>query len=587
MAYEIRPGCSACHYCYYTCPAGAIEFRGREYQIDPEKCISCGKCEKACPTDRIYDPAKTTPPILHKTKELDTDVVIIGAGGAGMVAAVRIAQLSGRKVTILERVSKIGGSTNLGHAFTPHYTNWHKKAGMPDEREEAIDAICQDAQPGYSRELLSKAMYGLDDMFDWLCGFGGCEEEFELIDLQGRPQFGPFPHLPGLISPRKRILNQDSTDETIGPGWGGTFVLQKMAEQAETLGINIMTMHNARHLLFGADGDFQGVIADHPGGDLVIHAKACLLSSGGFSRNKKLMKKLRPSFYEDCPVHTFATAGASGDAIRMAKEAGAMLDLDTVKIPMFSPTHHPYSLSLTWLSQDPHMVMVNRDGCRFYDESLPPSGLCGPLEDAPFHICYAIFDASWEKILDNELQRRGTGTTVSESLKCWKDDLEKECLLGEQFSREKSEPANRKNPSATEAWPGQPAVKADSIAELAQKLAMDPAKLEQTIWEYNEGCQKGTDAFGKKAVFLKPFGQGPYYALFQSRFNEGAVGGVVTDDNLRMLKEDGTPFSGIYLAGDCCRGVLKKDDSKSKFGEMPWAFASGWIAANEIAEFLK
>ena len=52
------------------------------------------------------------------------------------------------------------------------------------------------------------------------------------------------------------------------------------------------------------------------------------------------------------------------------------------------------------------------------------------------------------------------------------------------------------------------------------------------------------------------------------------------------VDENGTPFEGVYLAGDCCTGVLKHDDERSKFGEMPWAMASGWLSAGEMAEYL-
>ena len=52
-----------------------------------------------------------------------------------------------------------------------------------------------------------------------------------------------------------------------------------------------------------------------------------------------------------------------------------------------------------------------------------------------------------------------------------------------------------------------------------------------------------------------------------------------------MVKEDGTPFTGLYIAGDACRGVLKQDDRGGKFGEMPWAMASGYLAGGELAEF--
>ena len=91
---------------------------------------------------------------------------------------------------------------------------------------------------------------------------------------------------------------------------------------------------------------------------------------------------------------------------------------------------------------------------------------------------------------------------------------------------------------------------------------------------------------GKPAQFLYPVKEGPFYALFQGRFNEGAVGIIANDDHLRLLHENGTPFEGVYLAGDCCTGVLKHDDERSKFGEMPWAMASGWLSAGEMADYL-
>ena len=79
--------------------------------------------------------------------------------------------------------------------------------------------------------------------------------------------------------------------------------------------------------------------------------------------------------------------------------------------------------------------------------------------------------------------------------------------------------------------------------------------------------------------------QGPFYALFLTRFNEGAEGGLVNDDNLRVLDREGTPFPGLYTAGDCCRGLIKTSDEGGKFGEMGWAMASGFLAAQEMADY--
>ena len=560
MSYVIGPDCSTCHSCFWECPVHAIRFVGNEYAIDPEKCISCGRCARVCPTNRIYNPEVKTVPVLHPREEITTDAVVLGAGGSGLVAAVRYAQLTGKQVVVLEKAKQIGGSTNLGHAFVCRYTKFHEAAGMPDEREQAIDAICADAQPGYSRKLLSRAMYGLDEMFNWLCTFGGCEEEFKLIDRRGLPQMGPFPNMPGLIGPRKRIRNLKSTDESMGPGWAGTFVLDKMMEQAEKLGIQVLTEHRAVHLLADNNGTFSGVIANDPGGELIVHAKVCLIATGGFSRNRELMNKLRPSFYSGYPVHSFAAASNTGDAIAMAQELGAQLDLATVKIPMFSPTHHPYTLSLVWLSNDPHMLMVNKDGKRFMNEAAPPSQT-GTLEGQPEMYGYAIFDAPTADAMGQALVDRTANADNAQDMVHWKEDLEYECTLD------------------------QAAKKADTLEELAQLIHMDPDVLTATVAEYNAGCASGNDAMDKPAPFLSPVQSSPFYALFQGRFNEGAVGGVLYDDHLRMIQADGSPFYGIYLAGDCCRGVLKRNDERSKFGEMPWAMASGWLAAQEMADY--
>ena len=562
MPYVIGKDCSTCHYCYYECPVEAIRFVGNEYAIDPKICISCGKCARVCPTGRIMRQGEKNVPSLHRTTVYETDAVVLGAGGAGLVAAVRFAECTGKKVIVLEKAQKVGGSTNLGHAFVTRYTKFHRAAGLPDERDEAVEVIAADAQPGYPKALLRRAMYGLDDMFDWLTGFGGAEEFFELVDRRGLPQLGPFPHMPGLLGPKKRIRNVKSTDESMGPGWAGTFVVQKMMEQTERLGITVLTGTRANHIITDENGRFLFVTAHDGGGDICVRASVCLVASGGFSRNRELMSRIRPSFYESFPVHSFAAASNTGDAIAIAEELGAMIDLDTVKVPMFSPTHHPFTLSLVWLSNDPRMIMVNRTGVRYYNEASVP-GQTGALESQPEHVGWAIFDTPTAEAMGVSLIERGSRTTVADAMRHWKRDLEYECTLDLA------------------------AKKADTIEELAGEIGVVPDALRKTVEAYNDGCRTGADTFGKPARFLSPCEKGPFYALFQGRFNEGAVGGVVTDENLRMLRADGRPFAGIYMAGDCCRGVLKKNDERSKFGEMPWAMASGWIAAQEMADYLE
>ena len=93
MAYQIKPFCLGCHYCALECPTHAIDYVGTQYQIDPEKCIECGKCVAVCNISAI-DTGKPEQVVPHEPLELEADCVVIGAGAGGSVAAVKLAELT-------------------------------------------------------------------------------------------------------------------------------------------------------------------------------------------------------------------------------------------------------------------------------------------------------------------------------------------------------------------------------------------------------------------------------------------------------------------------------------------------------------
>ena len=566
MPYVIGPNCSTCHSCFNTCPVQAIKFVGVEYAIDPNKCISCGQCAQVCPSGIIFNPDDVNVAAAHPDETLTCDAVVLGAGGSGLVAAVRYKQLTGKNVVVLEKAKKVGGNTNLGHAFVVRYSKLHEKAGMPDLREQAVDSIWSGSDgPDMSKELLRKAMYGLTDMFDWLCQFGGVEEHFRLVDLREHPiPNGPFVYTPGFFDFPQRTQNKKSSDHSMGPGWMGTFVVDKMMEQCEKLGIPVLTQHRAVRLNVDADGVFQSVEAENPGGKLTVYAKCVLLATGGFARNERIMRKVRPTFYQGLPTHSFTVASNTGDAIDMAEAIGAKLDFQHIKVPLFGPVHHPFNYGVVSLVNDPRIVMVNIDGRRFLNEGAPPAvgEPTGPLEDQPMKKAYAIFDAATvEKMGADLLERTKRDPGLHQGMITWREQLEYECA-------ELDIAAHR----------------ADTIEELARLAGISPVGLVDEIEKYNMFCAQGKDEdFDKPAPLLSPVTQGPFYAVLMMRFNEGAEGGLVNDDDLRLVRQDGAPFQGIYVAGDTCRGVLKHNDEGGKFGEMPWAMASGYLAGGEMA----
>lgn len=124
--------------------------------------------------------------------EKTCDLVVLGAGGSGLVAAVRAAQLSGKKVIVVEKSKKIGGNTNLGHGFMMRYTKWHEAAGLEDTREASINSLYERSGKVLDYQMLHNATYALSDMFDWLCTFGGVEDKFVLKKMgPGGPTLPP------------------------------------------------------------------------------------------------------------------------------------------------------------------------------------------------------------------------------------------------------------------------------------------------------------------------------------------------------------------------------------------------------------
>ena len=109
MAYRIKSFCLGCHYCALECPVHAIDYKWTKYEIDPDKCIECGRCVEVCNVSAI-DTGKPETAAAHEPTELETDVVIIGAGAGGAVAAVKLAELTGKKIIVMEKAKRYGGS---------------------------------------------------------------------------------------------------------------------------------------------------------------------------------------------------------------------------------------------------------------------------------------------------------------------------------------------------------------------------------------------------------------------------------------------------------------------------------------------
>ncbi len=558
MPYVIGENCSTCHYCYNECPVHAIGFAGRDYAIDQSKCIECGKCAEVCPSGIIRDTGAPAPQ-KHEKLFIDCDVVVIGGGGAGLVAAAKLAKSSKNRVVLLEKGPKCGGNTTLAHGFakSAKYSGMHEKAGLPDGREKFIEELIS-ISPELDAQLIRDAQYALCDMCDFLFSLGGYEEYFEMFKMEHGPDAGEY-----IIEFPNRVGdNLKSTDHSMGPGWQTTFAVKKLEEFARGAGVTILRETAAVQLHTDEKGEICGVTARDPGGEIGIRTRACIVATGGFSRSRELMDKLRPSFFEEAEVHSFTVASNTGDGVALVAGAGGVMDWENVRVPMFGPTHHPFHYGVVRLVEQPETVDIDLRGRRFRNEGKMSVEVLGAMEALPGHAGWAILDSNTAEIMGKRLVETASDPVVRRGFESWREQLEEETTFDLA------------------------AKKADTLEELAELIGVPAEEFMDEMNRYNAFCEKGEDDdFGKDRSQLVPLVKAPFYACYLSRFNETTMGGILNDTNLNAVRADGSSIESLFVAGDCCRGLVTQD-FMNKFGDCAWAMASGYLCAENAIEFL-
>jgi succinate dehydrogenase/fumarate reductase flavoprotein subunit len=551
------------------CPVGAINYVKAKYEIDPEKCNECGHCAEVCHISAITDTsAPVIGPTAHDLRKLSCDLLVLGGGGSGLVAAVKVAHLSGKKVIVLEKAKKPGGNANLAHGFMAFYSKWQRDAGDPDTRDELIRKQVQAFLGRLSPRIISAAVYASGEFFDWLCELGGTEECFELTEIY--PWAGDTRN----INYRERkFANLECRDPAIGPGWAGTYVVRKMLEYCEKLGIPVLTEHRAREILTDTSRRVVGVLADDPGGQTQIDCKACVLATGGFGRSDEKLKKYFPQFFDDGEyIHRFSVPTNTGDAIDMGEKIGADVPYEHLCAHIMGPLHHPFGYCIFHIMQQPEAAYINLNGKRWIDESTGTMRSRYLISQQPKGITYSVMDDNLVDVLGQRLIANPPDGNDGWILKDYRMEIEEELALDT------------------------PAKGADTLEGLAEQMGVDARTFVAEIEKYNRYCANGRDEdFFKDPKALVPIVKPPFYAFYGKRMSEGAFGGVQINENTEVLDKQGKVIPGLYATGDAASAganhlgqqFQQTDVPLSVISDLTWAFASGYIAGCQVGEVLK
>ena len=566
MAYYIEKGCIGCHYCELECPAGAIYIRQGFNQIDQDKCIGCGECVDRCNLDLIRSTEPAPAPEPHEPTILTCELLVMGAGGVGTGAAARAAD-RGIDTILIEAAKHYGGGTWFAHGGQfPGAKNYYAKLGKEADIEPQVQFWLRNQKNGYKNmDKLRSNIAANGEFLDW----------FDALDPRNTAPFAPGkPGTPMPFDMSQRHINGKSNDDSIGPGWMGSWITQRLFETAIEKGVRYYNLTRAVEFLTAEDGVVIGVRATDPGGEKRIYAKAFILGTGGYLMNDTRMKAIDPDMIRDDPVATYLRLNVPtnvGDGHEMVEKLGSPVDYG--RGGTRGPTHHPWSYAVNMMLQNPETVYVDETGRRCFELSTEPMGGGAPI-DGPNSkasevilrqksgLCYLLLDEAMLELFGGRIRPLDNGRVCP-----WREEAESECAL--------------------EDVPGR---KADTIEALAGKLGMDPAVLRATVDRYNAQCAAGVDEdFGKEAKNLLPFGGGPYYAFAVRNFDNGASrGGISIDEDFRVLDAAGAPIPGVYCSGDAATYSWTENIGPVGLcGGLAGSWASGYHIAELVQDYLK
>lgn len=559
----------------------------------------------------------------QSTLKQEVDVLIIGSGNGALTAAITAHDLAGADVAVIEKSKYFGGTSALsgGGVWVPN-NRYAKAAGAKDSYEEALTYLQHTIPADVARpEMIEAYLKGAPEMVDFLhdntrvryeslekypdyyTDLPGAREghrsmepapinisrlgkdlnrfltggamyifyKYAITQVEGQIMIGKLKGWKNLMA--KRVLSyyldipwllkkKGFSRRTTGGGAG----VIRLFLSAKDRGIPIHT-ETAFESLITEGNKVVGAVVNQNGKQVSIKArKGVILAAGGFEQNQAMREQYLPK-----PTNKKWSAGCktnTGDAIRAAQSIGAATGLMngawwcTTKV--MPDKMYPF-LSIINKSL-PGSIVVNKAGKRFSNESQNYISFLQETfdvhsEENPCIPMYMVFDTNFRR------HRNVWPAALPDS------------MIPKAYFEEGL------------------IAKANTLSELADSLGIDADGLQETVQRFNTFAENGKDEdFGRgDAAYDRYYGdienkpnpclgkieQGPFWAVKLDAGDFGTQGGMVTNINGQVLREDGTAIEGLYGCGNCTMAVLPTYPGPgSTLGP---AMTFGYLAAKHIA----
>lgn len=478
---------------------------------------------------------------------LQTDLVVVATGAAGLPAAVAAAQ-KGVDVIALEKAKTTGGAANMGMGPLGIESRHTRAKQFQPTVDQAFEIFMNYTHWRVDAKLVRAYLEKSGDTIHWLEDLG-----VEFVE--------PIAYFPTAY-PTWHLIK--SGNGRPGPMAGGAMV-KVLTEKAKALGVKIMLQTPAQKLI-KEGGRIIGVLAEDAAGNPVeIRTKAVIIATGGFGDNPKMAKKFT-GFDIGKDMHSFRIPGLAGDGIRMAWEAGAGRDEMNMEIIYGMPDNMTLPVHLHEACRQPHL-MVNLLGERFMNEAVVPNTtFTGNAIAAQKDRCgFLIFDDAIKQQMEADLDTRNVVFPVTRFEEA--DELIRKVIdSGYPYF-----------------W------KVDTLEELADKTGIRKDSLISTIDAYNQACVRGYDpVFNKPHRYLRPILTPPFYAAKHFPSAYGTLGGIKINHRTEVLDKNWEVIPGLYAAGtDACSIYGDSYVFVLPGNTMGFAINSGRMAGEHAADYIK